>query len=53
MSLHNKQPKEKKLTCKRKIAGSKQVVIGTQHSWVKSFDPRYSVCQICGAAKKN
>jgi hypothetical protein len=48
----NNQTKEKVSTCKRKINGSKQVIIGKNHSWAKTYDLRYMVCSVCGAAKK-
>ena len=51
MATSKAKPKAEK-KC-RMILSNKQRMVKATHSWVVSFDPRYSVCQDCGAAKKN
>ena len=50
MQTKDKEKKEKK--CRAKLS-NKTTFSKAKHNWVVSFDPRYSVCRDCGAAKRN
>lgn len=50
MAAQTKPKGEKKC---RTILSNKTRLVRANHNWVVSFDPRYSVCRDCGAAKKN
>lgn len=50
MAQQNKEVKEKKC---RIVFSNKKRMIKSTHNWVVSFDPKYSICQDCGMAKRN